>query len=314
MNRLALNMMHEQTAIPDEPSSPPPAEGAPAAWPWKATAAAALALVLAGAAGWAQVRRAAIRVFFGPPPVALAEAYAQDLGGAEFDHALLEALLEKHVDEGGWVDYAGLGRDAQRLGEYLDAVSKAPFDQMGRNEKLALLINAYNAFTLRLILDHYPVESIKDIPAPKRWKDRRWNVGGRVWSLNQIEHEQIRAKFNEPRIHFALVCAAVGCPKLRNEAYAAERLEAQLEDQARYTHEHGRWFRYDRDHNVIFLTKLYDWYGGDFKQAGRSVTAYAAAYSPELKRALDAGAPPRVRWLDYDWSLNDKRPSSTPAR
>jgi uncharacterized membrane protein YdjX (TVP38/TMEM64 family) len=312
VSRLALKTVREQTGILDEPSAPrpdgiAPAERGSATWPWKATAAGALALVLAGAAGWAHVRRDSIRVLFGPLPVVMAEAYEQDPEGLRFDHRLFDALLTKHVDQDGWVDYAGLAKDAQRLDEYLDAVSAAPFDRLGRNEKLALLINAYNAFTLRLILDYYPLKSINDIPAAKRWKDRRWNVGGQVWSLDQIEHEQVRPKFKEPRIHFALVCAAVGCPKLRNEAYAGDRLEAQLEDQVRYAHGHDRWFRYDRDRNVVLLTKLYDWYGSDFEQAAGSVTAYAAAYSADLKQAVDAGRPPKVRWLDYDWGLNDTR-------
>jgi uncharacterized membrane protein YdjX (TVP38/TMEM64 family) len=311
VSRLALKIMREQTAILQEPPGSPgeiaPGEGAPTAWPWRATVAGALALVAAGAAGWAHVNRDAIRGMFGPPPAAMIEVYEQDTAGPVFDHTAFAALLGKHADQDGRVDYAGLAKEAGRLDAYLDAISKAPFDQLGRNEKLALLINAYNAFTLRLILDHYPVRSIKDISAPKRWDDRRWNVGGHVWSLNQIEHEQIRPKFNEPRIHFALVCAAVGCPPLRNEAYTADRLETQLEDQARYVHEHDRWFKYDRDRNVVLLTKLYDWYRGDFEQASGSVAAYAARYSPDLKRALDSGASPKVRWLDYDWSLNDKR-------
>ena len=152
------------------------------------------------------------------------------------------------------------------------------------------------------------VASIKDIPARKRWDDVRWNVGGNLWSLNQIEHEQIRPKFSEPRIHFALVCAAVGCPPLRNEAYTGDRLEAQLEAQTRLVHRDGRWFRYDRDRNTVHLTKLYEWYGGDFKQAAGSVPRYVAAYSPQLKEAVDAGRPPNVRWLDYDWSLNEQKP------
>ncbi|MHC4303408.1 MAG: DUF547 domain-containing protein [Planctomycetota bacterium] len=313
VSRLALRIMRERTAILDEPSDSradqaAPDNGVPAAWPWKTSAAVALALVLAGAAGWAHAHRDSIRGLLGPTPVAMAEVYEQDEAGPRFDHQVLQAVLKKHVDADGGVDYTGLARETGSLDAYIAAVAKAPFDALDRNEKLALLINAYNAFTLRLILDHYPVGSIKDIPASKRWDDERWNVGGHVWSLNQIEHKQIRPKFNEPRIHFALVCAAAGCPPLRDEAYTAARLEAQLEDQARYVHRPGRWFRYDRHRNVVHLTKLYDWYAGDFKQASGSVTAYAAAYSPELKQAVDSGNPPELRWLDYDWSLNDQKP------
>jgi hypothetical protein len=235
-----------------------------------------------------------------------AEMTEQDKAGAAFDHRAFGALLERYVDDNGQVDYKGLAGESERLDAYLGAVSEAPLDRLGRDERLALLINAYNACTLRMILDHYPVRSIKDIPASKRWEDRRWNVGGHVWSLDQIEHEQIRPKFDEPRIHFALVCAAVGCPPLRDEAYTASRLAEQLADQARRVHGDARWFRYDRDRNVVFLTKLYDWYAGDFEKAAGSVLAYAAAYAPQLARALEAGRRPEIRWLEYDWSLNDQ--------
>ncbi len=177
---------------------------------------------------------------------------------------------------------------------------------VGHKEKLALLVNAYNAFTMRLILDHYPVKSIKDIPAKKRWDDKRWQVGSQTWSLNQNEHEQIRPNFKEPRIHFALVCAAVGCPPLRSEAYAANRLAEQLEEQAEYVHSHDRWFQFASGKDVVQLTSLYNWYGADFEQVAGSILNFAARYSPPLKAALDSGHKISVRWLNYDWSLNSQ--------
>ncbi len=278
-------------------------------WPWGATVLFVLAVGLLLAAGTAWSQRDAIRARFGPPTVVLAEAY-QDPGqdaAPPFDHSALDTLLRKHVDGDGWVDYQGLDADAARLDAYLEAVAAAPFDRMSRDEKLALLINAYNAATLRLILDFRPVKSIKDIPAAKRWDDRRWKVGGKTMSLSDIEHKQIRPRFNEPRIHFALVCAAVGCPKLRNEAFVAERLDAQLDDQMRYAHTHDRWLDFDADSGVLRLTKLYDWYAGDFTQSGDTVEAYAAQYAPTLEQALDAGRRVTVRWLAYDWNLNRRR-------
>jgi len=200
-----------------------------------------------------------------------------------------------------------LRRNEAKLDEYLDAVAAAPFDVMGRNQKLALLINAYNAFTLKLILDHQPIDSIMDIPDAERWDAVCWNVGGYVWSLNQIEHEQIRPKFAEPRVHFALVCAAVGCPPLRNEAYDAARIDQQLEDQTEYVHRHQTWFRFDAQAKVVRLTKLYNWYGSDFEQTNQSVLQFAARFSPELKQALENDASPRVEWLPYDWKLNSAK-------
>lgn len=117
----------------------------------------------------------------------------------------------------------------------------------------------------------------------------------------------MRPKFEEPRIHFALVCAAVGCPPLRNEAYTAQRLEEQLQSQTDYVHRHTTWFQFERATNRADLTKLYGWYGGDFEQVtpNGSVLEFAARYSPWLKQALDQGKNPDVGYLPYDWSLND---------
>ncbi|MCP4246150.1 MAG: DUF547 domain-containing protein [bacterium] len=211
------------------------------------------------------------------------------------------------MDDAGWVDYAALAEHADRLDGYLAALAAAPFDRLGRDGKLALLINAYNAFTLRLILENWDGEklkSVRDIPKRKRWDHARWMIGGRTWSLDQIEHEQIRPKFAEPRIHFALVCAAVDCPPLRNEAYTADRLEDQLAAQTAYVHDHGTWFRFEAGGAVVGLTQLYNWYGGDFEQAAGAAPAFAARYSKELRSSLDAGKEPKIQWLDYDWRLN----------
>lgn len=243
---------------------------------------------------------------FGPPQVTLAEAYAPE-GEATFDHSAFDALLKKHVNAKGGVDYPGLQDKRGELQDYIGRVADAPFDKLSRDGKLALLINAYNAFTLELILEHYDngqLASIRDIP--NQWTDERWGIAGNTYSLNQIEHEQIRPKFKEPRIHWVLVCAAVGCPPLRAEAYTAAKLEKQLEDQAKYVHAHDKWYRLDQDENKVYLTKLYNWYGGDFEQVAGSVLKYVADYDPTLKKMLEQGNPPRISWLDYDWSLNSQ--------
>ena len=268
---------------------------------------AGFALMMAGCTTYAYANRSLISGLFGPPAVTLTETYKDKPSGPTFDYAAFDALLKRYVNDAGTVDYQGLKKDAEPLNEYLASLAKVPVEEMGRDQRLALLINAYNAFTLRLILDHYPVESIKDIPADKRWKDKRWNIAGHIWSLNQIEHERIRPHFKEPRIHFALVCAAMGCPPLRNEAYTAERLEEQLQAQAVYVHDHDRWFQFDPDENLVKLTSLYDWYRGDFEQVAGSAVKYAARYSYRLKKALEAGRTPKVEFLDYNWTLNSQK-------
>lgn len=242
--------------------------------------------------------------------VALAACgHAAEEDAASFDHRELTALLAEHVDEAGWVDYAALSDDAERLDRYIESLAGAPFERLGHDHKLALLINAYNAFTLRLILDHWrggELKSIRDVPEDRRWQDRRWRLGGHTWSLDEIEHQEIRPKFREPRVHFALVCAAVSCPPLRSEAYDGGRIEAQLEDQARYVHRHPTWFRFDRERNVVHPTPIYDWFTGDFEAAAGSVLDFAARYSPDLRSALDAGESPEIEWLEYDWDLNSR--------
>lgn len=235
-----------------------------------------------------------------PPDIVLGESYTETPDGPTFDHGQLDAVLAARVDAEGWVDYAGLAADPSALDRYIERVATAGFDDLGRSEKLALLINAYNAWTLRLILDHYPLDSIRDIPSDRRWSDVRWTLGGRKYSLDGLEHEAIRPHFIEPRIHFALVCAAVGCPPLRAEAYVAARLDEQLEEQARFVHGHETWFR--RRGDEVHLTRLYQWYGGDFEQVAGHALDHAARYAPDL----EVGERPAVRWLDYDWSLNDR--------
>lgn len=221
-----------------------------------------------------------------------------------FDHGSFDRTVKAYVDDQGRVDYAGLSKHTDDLNAYIASLATVRADKLGRDEKLALLINAYNAFTLRLILDYYPVASIKDIPAGKRWKDRRWRIGSKTYSLDDIEHEQIRPVFDEPRIHFALVCAAVGCPPLRREAYVVDRLDAQLDAQSRYVHTHDRWFKMTTDGSVVYLTRLYKWYGSDFEQSAGSVLSFAARYVPRLAKVLSHGHEPDIKWRDYDWSLN----------
>ncbi len=309
VTRMARKALREQSTLTSDPPDSPGSGSEPMPSSTRGTAIlGGIALVVLALAGYVQARPGAIERLLlrlaGPPRVVLREAYPASPSGPHLDHSELDGLLRMHVSEGGWVDYVGLKRDAGRLDSYLRRVGDAPFDAMGRDEKLALLINAYNAFTLKLIVEHYPIDSIRSIPSGERWDAKRWKVGPYTWSLNQIENEQIRPRFREPRIHFALVCAAVGCPPLRSEAYAADRIDEQLEDQARYIHTHDRWFRTDGKLATVWLTALYKWYSGDFEQVAGSAIAYAARYVPGLRDALGSGRRPEVRWLDYDWSLN----------
>lgn len=228
---------------------------------------------------------------------------------ASFDHRAFDRLLKQFVDDRGLVDYAGLKKEQAMLDAYLASIAAADLTRFASDERLAFLINAYNAYTLKLIIQHYPIDSIRSIDDP--WKGPKWMVAGEEMTLDEIEHGRIRVWFDEPRIHFALVCAAIGCPILRQGAYTTEKLDEQLADQMRYAHTHDRWFRFDAANDVVYLTKLYDWYGDDFLKHADSVLAYVAHYSPALKQRLERDGRPRIEWIDYDWSLNDQAKRET---
>jgi Protein of unknown function, DUF547 len=223
------------------------------------------------------------------------------------DHSLFTALLKKHVDAKGMVNYKGMKADEDKLKIYLTQLAENEPDKTWKNdEKLAYWINAYNAFTIKLILDHYnngKLKSIKDIGSIIKiprisdgWSIKNIKIGERELSLNNIENDIIRPEFKEARIHFALVCAAKSCPKLRNEAYEAKTLQAQLEDQTRD-------FLNDPTKNQISaksakITPLFDWYAGDFTTK-RSVIAWLNLYA-KTKVNTDAS----ISFMDYDWKLN----------
>jgi uncharacterized membrane protein YdjX (TVP38/TMEM64 family) len=253
-----------------------------------------------------------IKKLFGPPQVEGKEKFTGQQGSEIFDHSEFDALLGKHVTAAGFVNYGALKQDEGQLAVYIKAIGEAPLDKLGRDEKLALLINAYNAFTLQLILDFDIPSSIKDIPSSKRWSHVRWNVGGTLLSLQQIENEHLRKDFVEPRIHFAINCASVGCPPLRREAYVASRLDAQLAAATAQVHVDGsRWYRFDANVNAVYLTKIYDWYRGDFERKdvkdGGGLIDYVAKHASQVQTAMAGGKSIGIRWLDYDWSLNDSQ-------
>lgn len=264
----------------------------------------ALACLAGGLAAY--VGRESIHNLFFPPRVVMVERYAGERGTETFDHGAFGALLARHVDRDGLVDYSALAGEAAVLDEYVRAVGMARFENLGRDGKLALLINAYNAFTLQLVLEHYPIESIYAIPSSDRWDARRWEIAGGRYSLDQIEHVLIRPNFRDDRIHFALVCAALGCPILRREAYRGDAISDQLQRQAEDTHGSGRWFRYDEPAGRVWLTQVYSWYAEDFVQLHGSVLRAASRHSPALRQAMDLGRSIEVEWLPYDWTLNDQ--------
>ncbi len=212
-----------------------------------------------------------------------------------FDNSIWNKTLESYVNENGNVNYKVLKENDADLNTYLRQFEKInPTEQWTKAEKLAYWINAYNAFTIKLIIDNYPIKSIKDIEKP--WDKKFISIDGELLSLNHIEHEILR-KMNEPRIHFAIVCASVSCPKLQNIAFESSTIEAQL---ANATKEFlADSTRNNLSQNKIKISKLFKWFSSDFKQKG-SLIDFLNKYS-EITISKKASK----SYKDYDWNLNE---------
>lgn len=222
------------------------------------------------------------------------------------DHSSYSDLLARYVVEDR-VNYKALQQDSGKLNDYLKELStNAPAENWSKNEKLAYWINAYNAFTLKLIIDHYPIRSITElhptihIPLVSTvWHREFFEIGGKPTSLDEIEHKILRKQFDEPRIHFAINCASISCPPLRNEAYLSSRLEDQLDEQSRIFINDP--IRNNIKANHISISKIFSWFSEDFTQSGGLID-FLNQYS-EIE--IDENA--TVDYLKYDWKLNDLR-------
>ncbi len=221
------------------------------------------------------------------------------------DHQIWDTLLKKYVSKEGWVNYKDWQKDRKTLKTYLQILSDNPPHESSwtQEEKLAYWINAYNAFTIELILDNYPLKSITDlhptfyVPGINTiWHKKFFKIGGIETSLDEIEHKILRTKFEEPRIHFAIVCASFSCPKLRNEAYMASKLEEQLDEQAVD-------FINDLKRNLVSeneleLSKIFKWFKGDFTKK-TSLINFLQPYT-----SVEINADARIKYLPYNWDLN----------
>ncbi|MGE0634660.1 MAG: DUF547 domain-containing protein, partial [Pseudobdellovibrionaceae bacterium] len=238
------------------------------------------------------------------------------------EHTMWDRILKRFVAELGptsVVDYDTLKRNRRDFDLYvgsLETVTGSEFSGLSESEKLAFLINAYNALTIKLVLDNYPVASIKDIKIPlafknptrSPWKHSFFRLFMEDSTLDDIEHGIVRKKFNEPRIHFALVCASKGCPSLRNEAYTADRLDQQLEDAATTFLKDKSRNRFESGEKTLYLSSIFKWYGSDFEKKGGSVKGFVSsrmATTPEEAKAI-RDPKVKIKYLDYDLSLNDK--------
>ena len=242
-------------------------------------------------------------------------------------------VLAKYVDSEGMVNYKDLKEDREPLDRYVESLAVLDpnvYEQLSTDEKIAFWINAYNALTLQTIINHYPItkgglisglrfpeNSIRQIPGV--WDEISHRVMGREMTLNNIEHDTLRKQFSEPRIHMALVCASMDCPPLRREPYMADRLDAQLDDQARRFLASPRKFRIDRAKHIVYLSSIFKWFAPDFSvRYGKDpsqgdpsevstvlefVSLYVNAEDAQQLKTVDH----KVKYIDYDWSLNEQK-------
>lgn len=228
---------------------------------------------------------------------------------AAFDHGAFDALLREHV-HAGRVDYDAF-QAAPSFRAYLDALERAAPDALPEAERLAFWINTYNAYTIQLVVQHGERESIRNINkgllGKGPWKEPLVRAAGRQLSLDDVEHGLIRQQFKEPRIHFALVCAAVSCPPLRSEAYTGARLDEQLDQQTHlFLLRSPAQNRVDVAARRVYLSPIFDWYGGDFGGGRAAIGRFVAAYYPPggPERMLLESGDFDLKHSAYDWSLN----------
>jgi len=242
---------------------------------------------------------------------------------ADWDAQLKQQVVMAASGVSSTVRYAGFKAQRASLQAYLAALSAVTPQEYGgwtQPQQLAFLVNAYNAFTVELVLTRYPdLKSIKDLGGvfESPWKKKFFRLLGSERSLDDLEHGLIRARgaFDDPRIHVAVVCASIGCPMLRNEAFVADRLEAQLDDAMRRFLSDRQRNRFDPAAGTLAVSKIFDWYQKDFEQGHRGIDSLKTLFARYADRLADAPAAQaelragryKLTHLDYDWALNDAR-------
>lgn len=263
----------------------------------------------------------------------LLRAQPETNNAAPLSYADYAQVLASHVDNKGLVNYKDLMAHPELLNRFVGQIAtlKPPvYYAWPEKEKIAFWINVYNALTLKSIIDNYPIKtsgglisslrfpknSIRQIPGV--WDKATHTVMDKPMTLDGIEHQVLRKQFKEPRIHMALVCAAKGCPPLRNEPYTGARLDAQLDDQAKIFFANPEKFRIDRNAKKVYLSMIFKWFGADFKEAYptgdfqkqeagvRPVLQFASQHlSPQDADYLKSGDY-KISYLNYDWALNEQ--------
>jgi hypothetical protein len=227
-----------------------------------------------------------------------------------FDHSQFDQILKAYVDDQGLVDYNAIAKDP-RFRNYMERLKTAMTDEMTTDGRLAFWINAYNAVTIDKVIKWKPEKSVRETAIPGLWTStkfftsREHMVAGKQLSQDDIEHEILRKQLKDPRIHFAIVCASSSCPKLARFAFNEEQIQRQLRDETRKYLNSDRGTRIDYAENTLYLSKLFDWFAGDFESASGSVLAFIKPYLNEGARVF-LERNPKIEHLGYDWALNAK--------
>jgi hypothetical protein len=236
--------------------------------------------------------------------VGAADVAATARDGAGVDHSLFGELLQKYVTN-GLVDYAGFQSEEAKLDRYLALLESVDIKMLSRDDQFAFYANAYNAWTIKLILGKYPqIESIKSLGVFNTgpWKKNVVRLKSETVSLDHVEHDILRPRFKDPRVHFAINCAAKSCPPLRSEAYRGETLDQQLDDSTRSFINDSN--RYRLEGNTLYVSRIFKWFSEDFSDGA---LAFFQEYAEgELKEKLVKSENINVKYLKYDWSLNGR--------
>jgi len=225
-----------------------------------------------------------------------------------FDHSKFDEILKEYVNEKGLVDYNGIAKD-QRFSQYMKALENAKVEELSRDGQLAFWINAYNAVTIDKVIKWKPEKSVRETFVPGLWTSTKFFttkehiVAGQRLSQDNIEHDILRAQFNDPRIHFAIICASKGCPPLPRVAYTEENVQERLEEETREYINSPRGTRIDRAENTLYISKIFDWFRADFVKRSGSVMAFMRPYlDNELRQFLQRD--PMIGYIEYNWALN----------
>jgi hypothetical protein len=234
----------------------------------------------------------------------------QEAEGGTFDQSLFDQILREYVDDKGLIDYNGIAGNS-RFETYMASLKTVKTGDMSRNEQLAFWINAYNAVTIDKVIKWKPKKSVRETIIPGVWSStkffttREHIVAGSRLSQDDIEHEILRKKLKDPRIHFAIICASSGCPLQARFAFTEENVQARLDEVTRQYLDSERGIRIDEAENTLYMSKIFDWFGSDFVAKSGSVIDFVSPYlKKEVLMFIDRK--PKISYLHYDWALNAK--------